>query len=117
MFEHRGQLVPAIDLSALAGHPRSRPRLSTRVVLVRFPDTSGTDRLLGLVAEQVTDTVTVSAAAARPSPVRVQDAPYLGELYSCERGVLQVVRTADLLPAEVASLLFGEPSVACTTGS
>jgi chemotaxis-related protein WspB len=106
LFEHRGELVPAIDLSALAGRGPSRSLMSTRVILVRFADASGSTHLLGLVAEQVTDTMAVTPAEAQPSPVRIQDAAYLGDLFAGEEGLLQVVKVEELLPPEVQVLLF-----------
>jgi chemotaxis-related protein WspB len=106
LFEHHGQLVPAIDLSALAGRGRSRSLMSTRVILVNFATASGSTHLLGLVAEQVTDTVTVAADRGRPSPLQVQDAAYLGEVFAAPGGLLQVVKVGELLPPEVQTLLF-----------
>src|SRR2546425_5637953 len=55
IFNYRGRPVPALDLSALTlDHPASE-RLSTRIIIVNYPDAGGTDHLLGLIAENATE--------------------------------------------------------------
>ena len=55
LFDYRGAPVPVIDLSQLTlGRPATR-RLSTRIVLVHYPDKTGRTHLLGLVAEKATE--------------------------------------------------------------
>src|SRR5580765_4358634 len=57
IFNYRGAPVPVIDVSQLTlGRPAER-RLSTRIVLVNYPDGEGQTRLLGLIAERATQTV------------------------------------------------------------
>src|SRR3979490_171358 len=56
LFNYRGAPVPAIDRTQLTlGGPSAR-RLSTRLVLVHYPDESGRAHLLGLIAERATQT-------------------------------------------------------------
>src|SRR6267143_6482169 len=56
LFNYRGAPVPVIDLTQLTlGRPSAR-RLSTRLVLVHYPDHTGQTHLLGLVAERATQT-------------------------------------------------------------
>jgi chemotaxis-related protein WspB len=106
LFQHRGQLVPAIDLSALAGRGPCNSYMSTRVILVCVADAEGLPRLLGLVAEQVTDTVAVDVGEGVPSPVQIPEASYLGDLFSTDQGLLQAVKIDDLLPKEVKAFLY-----------
>ena len=50
IFNYRGHPVPALDLTQLTlGHPAGE-RLSTRIILIQYPDATGRDRLLGLIA-------------------------------------------------------------------
>ncbi len=52
ILNYRGAPVPVIDVSQLTlGRPAER-RLSTRIVLVHYPDADGQTRLLGLIAER-----------------------------------------------------------------
>src|SRR6187551_1705243 len=55
IFNYRGAPVPAIDLSALLTGRPAPVLLSTRLILVRYPDSRGIDRTLGLVAERATE--------------------------------------------------------------
>src|SRR6267378_5400402 len=57
ILNYHGTPVPVIDVSQLTlGRPAER-RLSTRIVLVHFPDADGKPRLLGLIAERATQTM------------------------------------------------------------
>src|SRR5438552_2197518 len=56
-FNYRGTSIPLIDLNELAlGRPALK-RLSTRIILVHYPDPKGTSHLLGLIAEKATGTM------------------------------------------------------------
>src|SRR5258706_4227457 len=53
-INYRGAPVPVIDLGGKAlGRPAQR-RLSTRLILVHYPDHGGSTPLLGLIAEKTT---------------------------------------------------------------
>ena len=106
LFLYRGQIVPVIDLCALAGHGPAKKLLSTRILLVRYPGPDGQQHVLGLVAEQVTDTTRVDEKQLKSSGVTARDAPYLGEILPDSEGMVQKIRIADLIPAEAQKLLF-----------
>jgi len=105
-LDYRGVAVPLIDLSQLALGRPAQPRLSTRIVLVHYPDGSGQSRLLGLLAEHVTETMRCAAGDFRESGVSVPDAPYLGRVTSDAHGLVQWIEVERLLPADVRDLLF-----------
>ena len=108
LFLYRGQIVPVIDLCALAGVGPAKKLLSTRILLVRYPDADGQPHVLGLIAEQVTDTTRVGEEQLKPSGVSTRNAPYLGEILPDSEGMVQRIRVADLIPAEARNLLFQE---------
>ena len=108
LFVYRGQIVPVIDLCALAGHGPAKKLLSTRILLVRYPGPDGEPHVLGLIAEQVTDTTRIDETQLKPSGVTAKDAPYLGKILSDSEGLVQKIRIADLIPAEAQNLLFQE---------
>src|SRR5213076_2454555 len=56
IFNYRGRPVPAIDLCSLTLGHSARERLSTRIIIVNFPD-AGANHLVGLVAEKATATL------------------------------------------------------------
>ena len=65
ILRYRGRRVPVADLSVLAGLPPCPVRLSTRIILVRHPSARD-GRLLGLVAERVTDAARGAGPAGCP---------------------------------------------------
>ena len=109
LFNYRGALVPVIDLSQLTlGRPAAR-RLSTRIVLVHYPDQSGRTHLLGLIAERATQAVRHETSDFVASGVTNAGASYLGPVATDARGLLQWIDVRTLLPPSLRDLLFKEP--------
>ncbi len=106
---YRGAPVPVLDLSQLAlGRPPAN-RLSTRLVLVHYPDGTGGRRLLGLIAEKATETMRRDPADFGPAGLRPDRAPYLGPVAVDARGLVQWIDPGKLLPDSVREILFTEP--------
>lgn len=111
IFNYRGRPVPAVDLSALTlGQPASE-RFSTRIIIVNYPDGSGTNRLLGLIAEHATETVRKDAKDFIDSGVKLDQAPYLGPILMDDRSPVQWIYEQRLLPDPVRNVLFAETAV------
>ena len=109
LFNYRGAPVPVIDLTQLTlGRPSAR-RLSTRLVLVHYPDHTGQTHLLGLVAERATQTARHEASDFVASGVTNTGAPYLGPVVTDARGLLQWIDVRTLLPPSFRDMLFKEP--------
>jgi chemotaxis-related protein WspB len=109
IFNYHGAPVPAIDLSRLTlGRPAER-RLSTRIVLVHYPDADGQSRLLGLIAERATQTVRHEEKDFVASGVTSDGASYLGPVIADARGLLQRLDVRTLLPPSVRDVLFKQP--------
>jgi len=109
LFNYRGTPVPLIDLSELVlGRPAAR-RLSTRIVLVRYPDRDGGTHLLGVIAERATQTASHEPSAFVASGITNGDAPYLGPVATDAHGLLQWIDVRSLLPPSLRDLLFTEP--------
>jgi chemotaxis-related protein WspB len=106
IFDCRGTPVPVIDLSQLAlGRPAPR-RLSTRLIVVRYPDQRGATHLLGLIAEKVTATFRREPSAFVDSGITNARASYLGKVTADEGGLVQRIEVSELLPMAVRELLF-----------
>lgn len=108
VFNYRGAPVPVIDLSMLALGRPALTRLSTRLVLVHYPDGHGRDRLLGLIAEQVTTTIRREPEDFVASGVNTARGAYLGPVITDNSGVIQWVNATRLLPASVRDVLFND---------
>jgi chemotaxis-related protein WspB len=109
LVNYRGAPVPVIDVSQLTlGRPSVR-RLSTRLVLVNYPDAAGRTHLLGLIAERATRTVRHEASDFVASGVTADGASYLGPVVTDAGGLLQWVDVQTLLPPSLRDVLFKEP--------
>jgi chemotaxis-related protein WspB len=112
LCQYRGAPVPVIDLSELALGRPSAKRLSTRIVLVKFPDPVSGPHLLGLLAERATETLRRDPEDFVAAGVSVDAASYLGGVTSDARGMIQRIEVQHLLPAPLRALLFDEATAA-----
>ena len=106
IFNYRGRPVPAVDLCALTlGQPASE-RFSTRIIIVNYPDDRGTNHLLGLIAEHVTEMLRKDVNEFLDSGLRLNAAPYLGPILMDNKSPVQWIYEQRLLPEPVRNLLF-----------
>jgi chemotaxis-related protein WspB len=117
LLDYRGTPVPVIDLCQLTLGQSYRPVLSTRIVLVAYPVLGGNHKVLGVIAEKVTETFKRSADDFNPSGVRLADAPYLGPVLNEQGGMVQIVEVNALLPPDVQAMLFPETHSETRTGT
>jgi len=106
VMRYHGRTVPVIDLCMLNLTRSSARRLSTRIILVHFTSHDQSEQLLGLVAEQVTETVQRQLEDFTATGLYTPDAPHLGGTTSDSEGMLQWIDIDRLLPERVQSLLF-----------
>ena len=112
-FTHHGEAVPLVDLSRLALGRSARRQLSTRIIVAHYPIADGSMRKLGLIAEQVIETVRFAPEDFVASGVSNKEASYLGPLASDADGLIQWVQIERLLPDSVRDLLFQEATESC----
>lgn len=105
-FNYRGRPVPVIDLQQMAFARAAEPWLSTRLILVRYPIADGVTRLLGLIAERVTQTIRLEETAFEPVGVAMPAARYLGPVARDAQGLIQRVEVSELLTSELRAVLF-----------
>jgi chemotaxis-related protein WspB len=115
LFNYRGQPVPAVDLSQLTlGRPAAEC-LSTRVIVVGYPDEKGRQHPLGLIAERATEIIRRDTAQFVEPGLNVGSPPYLGPVLMDGQGVIQWVHEGRLLPDKMRDLIFCEAQVATET--
>jgi chemotaxis-related protein WspB len=110
-FNYLGAPTPVLDLSELAIGQRAARRLSTRILLVNFPDKKGKERCLGLIAERVTETFDCLPQQFLAAQVVSEPAPYLGPVVPIAGRLIQLVDVQSLLPTPVSESLFREAEV------
>ncbi|KJK25473.1 chemotaxis protein CheW [Burkholderiaceae bacterium 16] len=102
-----GEVVPVIDVNALAtGTPVAR-RTSTRTVLVHYRrQADAPARLLGLRLEYATETLRCDPAEFVDSGVDPAPARYLGPVRNGSQGMVQWIKVDALLSDAVRARLF-----------
>jgi chemotaxis-related protein WspB len=107
LMDFHGQSVPVIDLCRASGLPAGADHFDTRIIVVNYhaPDTpEGGSHLLGLRAERVLGVQDMDETQLTSSGV--QAAPFLGQVASDPRGMLQLVELEQLLPPSLRAMLF-----------
>jgi chemotaxis-related protein WspB len=108
MFNYRGQPVPAVDMSELTLGQPAGPRLSTRIVVINYPDDQGRLHPLGLIAEHATEIMKRDSREFLEPGHKLGGAPFLGPVLMDKRGAIQWVHEQHLLPEHARDLLFCE---------
>lgn len=106
VFNYRGRPIPAVDLCELTRGQPAEGRMSTRIIVVQYPDAKGQNRLLGLVAERATETLRREPGEFHEAEMAFPDAPYLGPVLLEASGPVQWLQERRLLPESVRDLLF-----------
>ena len=109
LFNYRGKIVPVIDLCNLIQGQTCRLHLSTRIIMINYLVRDGANlapRLLGLMAERVTETMNKPETELIPPTITVDASPYLGGIITDEKGMIQYLRVESLLPSSQHSYLL-----------
>ncbi|GAB3356862.1 chemotaxis protein CheW [Lysobacter tyrosinilyticus] len=112
-FTLHGEAIPLVDLSRLTLGRSARRQLSTRIIVTHYPLPDGSTRKLGMIAEQVVETMRLVPEAFVASGISNKEASYLGPVASDPDGLIQWVQIEHLLPDTVRDLLFQETIESC----
>jgi chemotaxis-related protein WspB len=108
---YHGLAVPVVDLCALTSERVTPDLLSSRIVLVHYGAAVEKDRILGLLAEQIMETIHLDEKDFANSTIKLHATPYLGRVANTEVGLVQLIEVQELLPETVRQQLFPEPAV------
>lgn len=109
LANYHGTGVPIVDFGRLAGGAPCAIYLSTRIILTLYDGGSDPQRIIGLLAETVTNTVEREESDFDQNNVTVPGTAYLGKLAVNGTGFIQRVVAAQLVPKELEQMLFTEP--------
>ena len=108
LIDYRGTPVPVIDLSALVlGRPAAR-RVSTRLLLVKYPLPRGGERLLGVVVERATETIAKAPSDFQTTGIAGSTVRFLGPVSRDARGLIQRIEVPALLTDGLRAALYPE---------
>jgi chemotaxis-related protein WspB len=107
IIDYHGVPVPLIDLMTLALGKPSRKWMSTRIIVVNYrTDHSDETHVLGLIAEQATETIRRTEDEFVDSGLTIAASPYLGAVTTSPAGTIQRFEIRNLLPESVRVQLF-----------
>jgi len=106
IFNYRGKPVPALDLCEVATGHSARERLSTRIIIINYRHEAGTDHLLGIIAENATETLRKTPEEFVDAGLKIGAAPYLGPVLMDSNGTVQWINEQHLLSSNLRELLF-----------
>jgi chemotaxis-related protein WspB len=108
LFNYHGTIVPLIDLTELALGRRSEAKMSTRIILANYERESGERRFIGLLAEQVMETLRRERTDFADPGMSTTISPYLGPITTDNGRIIQQIEINRLLPVDLADHLFRE---------
>jgi len=101
LINYHGEAVPVLDLCTLTEGSPCRRVYSTRIILVQYPLDNGTEKLVGLIAEKVTDVIRSDQPRDRRSAGIMIDKALNSHV--CRQGSEELVQWFDIarmIPAE-----------------
>ena len=103
----RGMSVPVIDLCELFLNRPSEKKFSTRIIFVDSGYENGSKKLVGLLAEKVTETIKVDEASFIHPGVHNSDKPFIGDVLTDGKGLVSMIQTKEIFNKIDSELLFG----------
>jgi len=108
IINYRGQSLPVLDLCQLTLGRPSKPRMSTRLFVLRLQAATPATRLLALLVEQAVSELNIDPEKFVAPPVQINETPYLTGISVSADGLLQLVEISYLLPDKVLATLYPE---------
>ena len=106
IFDYRGDMSPVIDINEIILGIPAQERISTRIIMIRYHDTSGKPHPLGIIAEHASRTFRRNKDDFVASGVESRETPYLGPVATDANGLIQFVDAEKLLPPHIGDALF-----------
>lgn len=106
IFDYRGVIVPVIDLTQLTISEPAAIRLSTRIILTNFTRNDGQISILGLIAEDMTDTIDVPESTIQKTGILSEKAPHLGPIIQFEDQFIQCIELNKILSEDIQKTFF-----------
>ncbi len=108
IINYRGEPVPVFDLCSIADGTPCKPLYSTRIILVRYPLASGRQKLVGLIAERVTDVIRRDQPDSGSSGILIDEALNSHAGVSGNDEIIQKFDLQGTVPEDIVRELFKE---------
>jgi chemotaxis-related protein WspB len=108
LMNYRGKGIPVIDLCQLVDSVPFEDALSTRIIVVSYPIENEGNKPLGLIANNVTETIRTKLSKPPPTGVLMDKSLYGGEIAPETSDMIQWFDIKKMLPEKEITLLFEE---------
>ncbi|MFZ9737281.1 MAG: chemotaxis protein CheW [Prochlorotrichaceae cyanobacterium] len=119
LLNYRGIIIPVIDLGTFLEGKGATPYLSTRIMIIQYQvqqkSQPNTVQYLGLIAEQVTETLERSLSDIIDPTLPTQKGHYLGGMLLDDRGMIQYLGMDKLVTNLGSHALLGLLSASDTS--
>lgn len=105
LINRRGIPVPLVDLQLLLYGVPVRPHFGSRIMIVRL-NVAGSDRSLGILAEQVTETIRREESDFVEAGVGTGSTPALGQVTEHDSSFIQLIHPLQLLSSDALDALY-----------
>lgn len=99
VIDYYGRVVPIIDMTILALGKPSQELLSTRILLIKTK--SNNSHLIGLLAEGLTDTISLDEKQFQDITGIPKDKPYLGKVMEQDNNLIYIIDLDALLLSSI----------------
>ncbi len=111
LFNYQGRIVPVINLNQLLGDISKQAALSTRIILINPDQTGEKQHLLGLLAEQVTETLDSAKAVYAGETANLSEHPYLGGILLQKQEMIQSLQVEKLLSGQEYATILSQAAM------
>jgi len=105
MINYHGLPVPVFDFCSIESGVSSRQFYSTRIILVHYP-LDGEKKLVGLIAERVTDVIKCTGDEVRSSGILLEKSSLSGMDDSGQEEIVQLFDVQRMIPEDVLRELY-----------
>lgn len=106
IMNYHGKPVPVIDVCSLIGSKPCRNRFSTRILMVHYEQKTGQQKLIGLMAERITESVQNSPVDFQGTGILVDEILNNTETQKDYDQMVQLFDLKRMLPEHIIDELF-----------
>ena len=108
VFNYHNIIIPVIDLCTLFHGEPCPLCLGTRIIIVKYSGEGNNTYTLGLIAERVLETRTAEETDLVSQGIKVNHAPYLGEILADKQEAIQIIHLDNIITNSVQKSLFAD---------
>lgn len=106
MIDYRGETIPLVDICYLLSNQPCKTNLCSRILIGEMKAPDGREIKMGWLFDGVTETVRIESHQFEAAPLHLKSAPYLGDVVTDDKGIMQCIVVQSILPDDAYGILF-----------